>query len=239
MIDFHTHILPGIDDGSRSVEMTMQMLNAETEQGVTGIVATPHFYAHKSNIEDFLAAREESFASVQREIAGSDEDLIYPEIFKAAEVYWFSGMGKAKKLPELCIEGTSTLLLEMPFRQWDEEMLQEVKLIMTGQKLHVVLAHVERYMRWQKDKAVWKRLLEMPLTLQVNAESLKGGWLQRRFCFKLIKERQAVLIGSDCHDTVKRPPNLLQARTLITKKLGAAVLRKIDEEGRKRLQTQL
>lgn len=45
MIDFHTHILPGIDDGSRSVEMTMQMLNAETEQGVTGIVATPHFYA--------------------------------------------------------------------------------------------------------------------------------------------------------------------------------------------------
>ena len=48
-----------------------------------------------------------------------------------------------------------------------------------------------------------------------------------------------MLIGSDCHDTVKRPPNLLQARTLITKKLGAAVLRKIDEEGRKRLQTQL
>ena len=78
MIDFHTHILPGIDDGSRSVEMTMQMLNAETEQGVTGIVATPHFYAHKSNIEDFLAVREESFVSVQREIAGSDEDLIYP-----------------------------------------------------------------------------------------------------------------------------------------------------------------
>ena len=54
MIDFHTHILPGIDDGSHSTEMTKEMLRREAQMGVTHVYATPHFYAHRSNIGRFL-----------------------------------------------------------------------------------------------------------------------------------------------------------------------------------------
>ena len=55
LIDFHTHILPGIDDGSRNVEMSLRMLAAQREQQVDEIVATPHFYAQKDSVEEFLS----------------------------------------------------------------------------------------------------------------------------------------------------------------------------------------
>jgi protein-tyrosine phosphatase len=57
MIDFHTHILPGIDDGSKNIEMTMEMLEEEARQGVTEICATPHFYAHRMSFDSFLEKR--------------------------------------------------------------------------------------------------------------------------------------------------------------------------------------
>ena len=53
MIDFHTHILPGIDDGSRNSEESIQMLNLEQEQDITKIVFTPHFYANRNSVERF------------------------------------------------------------------------------------------------------------------------------------------------------------------------------------------
>ena len=61
MIDFHTHILPGIDDGSRNSEESIQMLNLEQEQGITKIVFTPHFYANRNSVERFLKRREASY----------------------------------------------------------------------------------------------------------------------------------------------------------------------------------
>ena len=61
MIDFHTHILPGIDDGSRDIRMTEQMLEKEAAMGVTHIYATPHFYAHRANVTRFLEKREKRF----------------------------------------------------------------------------------------------------------------------------------------------------------------------------------
>ncbi len=56
LIDFHTHILPEIDDGSRNVEMSLNMLAAQREQQVDEIVATPHFYAQKDSVEEFYCA---------------------------------------------------------------------------------------------------------------------------------------------------------------------------------------
>ena len=102
MIDFHTHILPGIDDGSRDIEMTAKMLEMEREQGVTYIYATPHFYAHRRSVQSFLDRREGALLQV-RELLARHPEL--PEISAGAEVYYFTGMGRAEQLPELCIEG--------------------------------------------------------------------------------------------------------------------------------------
>ena len=54
MIDFHSHVLPGVDDGSKSMEQSLQMLEASVQQGVTHMVATPHFYASRMDPDSFL-----------------------------------------------------------------------------------------------------------------------------------------------------------------------------------------
>ena len=114
-IDFHTHILPGIDDGSRNVEMSLRMLAAQREQQVDEIVATPHFYAQKDSVEEFLLRRQCSYEKLKTKMAETNLDQ---KLHLAAEVYYFQGIGSAGMIPKLCVEGTQTLLLEMPFAQW-------------------------------------------------------------------------------------------------------------------------
>ncbi|MEI3569540.1 MAG: CpsB/CapC family capsule biosynthesis tyrosine phosphatase [Roseburia faecis] len=69
LIDFHTHILPEIDDGSRNVEMSLNMLAAQREQQVDEIVATPHFYAQKDSVEEFLLRRQRSYEKLKTKMA--------------------------------------------------------------------------------------------------------------------------------------------------------------------------
>lgn len=70
----------------------------------------------------------------------------------AAEVYYFQGIGSAGMIPKLCVEGTQTLLLEMPFAQWDSAVYADVEKLVQRQKLKVVIAHIERYYEFQKKK---------------------------------------------------------------------------------------
>lgn len=231
MIDFHTHILPGIDDGSRDIEMTERMLEMELEQGVTHIYATPHFYAHRRSVQQFVERREGALASV-RGLLTRREDL--PKITAGAEVYYFTGMGRADHLKELCIQGTDMILLEMPFEQWHSDQLRDVEDIMRRHHLRIVLAHVERYEQFQKDKGVWNEILDMPLTLQMNAESFinEGTWLHRnrkhKLCIQLLAEYDNCIIGTDCHNLTDRAPNLAAARQIIEKKAGQARLAQMD-----------
>ena len=107
-IDFHTHILPGIDDGSRNVEMSLRMLAAQREQQVDEIVATPHFYAQKDSVEEFLLRRQRSYEKLK---TAMEENGFDQKLYLAAEVYYFQGIGSAGMIPKLCVEGTQTLLL--------------------------------------------------------------------------------------------------------------------------------
>ena len=227
MIDFHTHILPGIDDGSHSTEMTKEMLRREAQMGVTHVYATPHFYAHRSNIGRFLEKREKSFAKV-RELLASDSSL--PEVITGAEVYYFGGVGKAEMTPELCVDGTNILLLEMPFDQWTEEVYRDTERLVRERGLSVVLAHVERYTGFQKDKSVWERVMGLPVTIQMNAGSFLKFGMKRHFCRNLLRQEAGrVIIGSDCHNLTSRPPNLAQAMDFIREKEGDDIVRKIEE----------
>ena len=114
MIDFHTHILPGIDDGSRDMDETIGLLREEIRQGVRTIVATPHFYANRISVEGFLHRREQSVQSLGAVLSRGEEifdcngkagegGAVVPQILTGAEVYFFPGMGRAEKLRNLCI----------------------------------------------------------------------------------------------------------------------------------------
>ena len=232
MIDFHTHILPGIDDGSRDITMTERMLEMEKDQGVTHVYATPHFYAHRRSVQQFVERREGALSKT-RELLAAREDL--PEITAGAEVYYFRGIGRAEQTEKLCIEGTDILLLEMPFEQWHSEQSKDVYDLIRRRHLRIVLAHVERYRAFQKDTATWDEILEMPVTIQMNAESFinEGTFLHRnrnhKFCIQMLQNFDNCIIGSDCHNITSRLPNVAEARIMIEKKCGSTRLAQLDK----------
>lgn len=225
MIDFHTHILPGIDDGSRDIQMTEEMLKEELRQGVSLICATPHFYAHRMSFDEFLENRKAA-ADLTAELLDARPEL--PDILTGAEVYYFQGMGKASRIRELCVTGTDTILVEMPFAQWNEDVLSDIDALIYKQHLDVVVAHIERYYEFQKDKRIWDEVFDLPVTRQVNAGSFLKGWHRTRFVTKILKAHPETLVGTDCHNMDTRRPNLLDAHTVIQKKLGSEALSESD-----------
>ena len=228
MIDFHTHILPGIDDGSRDIEMTERMLEAELSQGVSHICATPHFYAHRRSIQQFLDRRERALSQVRDLLARRPE---LPGVAAGAEVYYFGGMGRAEEISKLCLAGTDIILLEMPFGQWHRDMTRDVSDIIRKRHLRVVLAHVERYEQFQKDPGAWDEIMSMPITIQMNSGSFIASGLRRhtqKFCLSTLARYDNCIIGSDCHNLSDRAPDIADARKVIEKKAGSERLEMLD-----------
>ena len=128
MIDFHSHFLPRMDDGSRSVEESLEMLRVSLDQGVDVMAATPHFYAFREDPDSFLERRAAAFARLPL------EDAPHPKLLLGAEVYYFDGMSNSESLRRLTLEGTRYILIEMPFSRWSDHMVDEV-LRLRGQEV--------------------------------------------------------------------------------------------------------
>ena len=221
IFDFHTHILPGIDDGSRSVEMSEEMLLMSHRQGVDVILTTPHFYADSMRIDSFLANRDAALAKVE----GFAEELGI-RLIPGGEVAYFDNMSRADGLERLCIRGTNLMLLEMPFRPWNDFDLTEVDHIIR-RGIRPIIAHVERFFYFQRDKGMVEELMDKEVIVQVNAECLIERHT-RRLGKNLFKSGYAELLGSDCHNLSSRAPNLAEGRRILDKKVGHGVLDDID-----------
>lgn len=221
VIDFHSHILPGMDDGSKDSAMSLEMLRMAGQQGVDVMLATSHFYASQNSPEEFLRRRG---ASAQQLF---DQDLSgLPSIILGAEVSFFSGIGQADGIEKLCIGDTNLLLLEMPFCKWSNHTLYEVeRLYKRG--MVPILAHLERFYRFQTDKKMISALLDLPVYVQINAACLQttsGRWR----AVPLFQRGDAQFLGSDCHNLTSRPPNYGKGRKILEKKLGAHQLAQMD-----------
>ena len=166
VIDFHSHILPGIDDGSRNVETSIGMLRMCREQGVDIMIATPHFYADSNRVERFVENRKNAYDKVMAENA----DI--PHIMMGAEVAFFDGISRAERVDALTIEGTNIMLLEMPFVTWSDSVVHEVRDLIEKRHFHIILAHIERFLQIPGNKPYVRQILELPVTVQVNAETL-------------------------------------------------------------------
>ena len=200
IIDFHSHVLPGIDDGSRNIDESVKLLDMELEQGVTTVVATPHFYAQEVSVNHFLYRRKKAFEETIEHYRPEEKGL---KLICGAEVYYFPGIGTASQLGELTMEGSRVLLLEMPFAQWTESIYEDVRQIIRTQELTVVLAHIERFFQFQKDIRYMEQMLELPVWLQVNGGCFMD-WGRRRLFKKILKTGKPLLLGSDCHNIHSR-----------------------------------
>lgn len=201
MIDIHTHILPQMDDGSKSVSQSIAMLREEQKNGIETVVLTPHFYAQQNDPQTFLKRRAHSWNLLQSAIT---EDL--PQMLLGAEVQYFEGICQVAEIPQLCIEGTDLFLLEMPEHKWSERMIRNVFELQEQYDMTVVLAHIERYMKFQP-KSTWEVLRQGGILMQVSASYFQD-WRTRFTARKMLKRGQIHCLGSDCHNMDSRRPNL-------------------------------
>lgn len=227
VIDFHSHILPGIDDGSPSMEMSVAMLRMEAEQGVTHVVATPHFYAQQDTPDRFLARRAEAEARLRDAMASNEG---FPKILVGAEVYYFPGIGESDRIFDLTIAGKSCILLEMPDYTWTTSMYRDLENLY-ARGLTPVLAHIDRYVGPCRNWDILKRLEQLPVAVQANA----SFFLRRStatMAKRLLKNNKIHLLGSDCHNMTTRKPNLGDAMDRIRHRLGEEAILRVEEHGR-------
>ena len=221
--DFHTHILPGIDDGSGSVEESIGMLAMEWAQGITRVIATPHFYARYDSPEAFLERRDRAEQQL-RQAMTDRKDL--PEVTVGAEVYYFRGISESDALSHLTIRQKRCILIEAPEVPWPEEFYRELEAIWVKRKILPILAHIDRYISPFRTYGIPERLAQLPVMVQANS-SFFLDWRTSAMAMKMLKEDRIHLIGSDCHGLVRRTPDLGRALEKIRKKLGLGVLERI------------
>lgn len=224
MIDFHSHILPAIDDGSQSVEESLSMLRALKDQGVDTVVATSHFYATHRSPESYLNRRNAAFEVLKQALT---DDC--PRIILGAEVLYFPGISRMDALESLCTEGTDLLLLEMPFTAWSRQMVAEVNEMARAHRVQLVMAHIERYY-FKQDVSVWDEFLRQGILMQSNADFFLPFWEGRK-ALKLLREGRIHLLGTDCHNMRERRPRMDEAASRIRRALGEETLQEINTLG--------
>ena len=226
-IDFHAHILPGCDHGSRDLKTSLQQVHLAKDAGVDVICATSHFYAHQESVDDFLQRRNSAFETLRGRLGADD-----PRIRLGAEVLAFAGIERMPGVEKLCLAGTDLILIEMPFEQWDSQVLRDVEDIIYGRKMRVVLAHVERYVFLQRDKGVWDAIMDLPLHIQFNAGSFLRMGKTKRFCLGQVKAQDNVILGTDCHNMTDRLPNMAESIKVIEKKAGGGTVSEMMDNAR-------
>ena len=151
--DFHSHILPGIDDGSSSVEESLKLLEIEAEQGIKRVVATPHFYANHDSPERFLERRKNAKALLEKAL---ENRIDMPKIEIGAEVHFFRGISDSEFLPELTITNKRFILIEMPDSDWSESMYSELESIYYQRGITPIIAHMDRYISPFRTRKIFK-----------------------------------------------------------------------------------
>ena len=216
MIDFHSHILPEIDDGAQSVDESIAMLKMLKEQGVNTVALTSHYIATDESPEEFLNKRQEAFETLKAEIAQKKEQL--PDLMLGAEMYYYPGILKMDNLSELTLSDTNVLLLEMPMAPWSEFNIRELIEFANFSDIQIVMAHIERYIKFQK-KGTVERLLESGILMQSNASFFFSRKTKRK-ALKMFDKGQIHFIGSDCHNLEYRPPRISDAIDVIKDKFS-------------------
>lgn len=227
MIDVHCHILPGIDDGSKNVDMSIEMMKESFSQGVDTMIATPHFYISHTDTEHFLEKRKKAYETLMEKTIDMPD---MPKLGLGAEVLFFNGISVFDDLDALTINNSRYLLLEMPFSKWNDRIIREVETLIYERKFKIIIAHIERFIDYQKGTKFIDELVDLEPLIQMNGEYVNGFFTKSK-ALKLISDGTVNLIGSDCHNLETRKPNLGKTFDIIRKKLGQDFVDKINKMG--------
>ena len=215
-IDFHTHILPEMDDGAKTVADSLAMLKTAYECGAETVILTPHYHTSMP-ISEFCSKRDKQLSVLKK--AMKEDGGKFPKILCGAEVLMDGNLSEKPDLKKLCIQGTDLILLELPGVHWNDWHFHEIYRIIAENNLSPVMAHIERYLRGPQSLFKIDKLISIGARFQVNAESFLT-FSGRRIIRALAAEGLICAIGSDCHDTKRRSPNTARALRAFANKFG-------------------
>ena len=222
--DIHSHILPKVDDGSQSLSESLKLLQMMKEQGISSVIATPHFYPDQDSLEIFKETVDTSFKALK--IAAARHNL--PDIHLGCELFYFNNISKVTSLDDFCLNGSKYLLLELTEPCINPTLFKEIQQLRSDLKITPIIAHTERYCKARHYKKFIKFLEEENIPIQINASSFSFPFLKRA-ALKLLKTSLFCVLATDTHSIEGRPPELDLAFNVITKVLGEDVKTKLIE----------
>lgn len=198
LIDCHTHILPGLDDGAKTPKESSELIALSKSLNVKYICLTPHFFPENQSIQEFLVKREEAY--------GHLDDLV--NIFMGAEVVFFRGLSNYPNLGNLCIGKTKYILIEMPLKKWSEDDVNEILMIQKA-GLIPIISHFDQYLHFRNLKNII-RLKNEGCLIQSDAEYFLNKKTARK-AIKYFNKSLIDLVASNVHDLEKKKQNLPEA----------------------------
>lgn len=226
MIDIHCHLLPGIDDGPKNWDDSIDLARAMVADGITTAVATPHLidgvYQNIREVVDPLVAQ------LNERLAQADIKLI---VLAAAEVD-LSSRHVTMDSPELPLIGGKSVLLEMPMAVIPHAMA-DILFSVRSRGILPVLAHPERNEILQDNPALAVDWIHAGAALQLDADSLLGVWGRRtKHCAEhLLRAGQFHAMASDAHSTARRPPRMQEALAIVREHVGNAAAQDLVTRG--------
>ncbi len=200
-IDFHSHILPGMDDGAENAEISAGQLTRLKKQGVDRVFLTSHFDFRRETPENFIKRRQSAY---ERLMEVYDADTM-PEVFTGAEIYMARGIGELD-YSGLELQYTDTYLIEFPREPFGTWMFDLIETLLFERKMRVMIAHVNRVTAAYKKDICGSLFDYSGLVFQLNCEAFHGLFVSDPLKGYNVSDLRFV-IGTDTHDLEKRAPD--------------------------------
>ncbi len=222
--DIHIHILPGVDDGSKNIDMSMEMLRHAYAEGIRRIIATPHNKPMHRNVG--RKKMQELLDLLRMKMEQEDIEI---ELYPGNELYYREGSVECLERGEAATLADSRyVLLEfVPTDSWEYIRDGVNTMLMAGYR--PILAHIERYQEVCRDMERAIRLRRMGCYIQINAASVTGryGMGIKHTVKKMLRQEIVDFIATDAHNAADRAPDLAKCREYIGRKYGDEYLRRL------------
>lgn len=193
--DIHSHFIPGIDDGAKTIDESVQMITEMYQMGYKKVITTPH------TMSDYYRNTSEIIISGKEKVKAALKEAGIPiEIEAASEYYLDYDFERKLKEEKLLTFGNNYLLFEISYMNPPDNLFHVIfEMQLQGYK--PVLAHPERYNFWHKDFEKYEAFVDKGILLQMNINSLTGYYsiATKKIAEQMINKNMISFLGTDCH----------------------------------------
>nr|WP_024593360.1 CpsB/CapC family capsule biosynthesis tyrosine phosphatase [Pseudoalteromonas sp. TB13] len=220
MIDIHSHILPGIDDGAKDLNESLALLNIAQNDGITHMVATPHIH-----IGRFNNSASQLYSELANLKAQALVNNIGIKLAVAAEVRLdveLMSLVLSNKLPFIgTLNSVNYLLLELPHSHVPQGYDKFINWL-AKQNIKVIIPHPERNRDIQANPFYIERLKQLGCEFQLTASSIEGAWGEtaKNISIDMLEKGLVTYVASDAHSVKRRPPILSKAKQIVSEQIG-------------------